>query len=115
MPRTTSWTCRRGWCGLSCKTAGTLQLAWGVHFFLLVGVAVADVALEMMAGLVRFVVRDGVFVALAWGMQLVLLAGVAEADCELDVVAKVMGLVVYDGVHVAACVGCAAGASCRRG
>jgi len=44
-----------------------------------------------------------------------LLAVVAEADVELDVVVEVIGLVVYDGVHVAACVGCAAGASCRRG
>ena len=100
---------------MSCKTACTLPLAWGVHFVLLVGRAVADVALDMVAGVVRFVVWDGVFVALAWGAHFVLLVGVTVADVELDVVAEVMGRVVYDGVHVGACVGRALCASCRRG
>ena len=48
---------------MSCKTACTLPLAWGVHFVLLVGRAVADVALDMVAGVVRFVVRDCLQVA----------------------------------------------------
>jgi len=52
---------------------------------------------------------------LALGVRLMLLAVVAEADVELDVVAEVMGIVMYDGVHIRACVGCAAGASCRWG
>jgi len=82
---------------------------------LLFGRAVADVALDMVAGVVRFVVWDGVFVALAWGAHSVLLVGVTVADVDLDVVAEVRGRVVYDDVHVAACVGCAAGASCRQG
>jgi len=80
---------------------------------LLVGVAEADVALDMVAGVVRFVVWDGVFVALAWGVHFVLLVGVTVADVELEVVAGVVRRVMWDGVHVAACVGCADGASCR--
>ena len=42
-----------------------------------------------------------------------LLAVVAEADMELDVVAEVVRFDMLDVVHIAACVGCAAGASCR--
>jgi len=53
--------------------------------------------------------------ALAWDVQLVLLAGVAVADVELDAAAEVVRVDMWDGVHVGACVGCAAGASCRRG
>jgi len=50
---------------LSCTTACTLLLAWGVQLVLLVGVAVADVELGAMAGVVGIVVWHGVFVALA--------------------------------------------------
>jgi len=56
---------------------------------------------------------------LAWGVQLVHLVGVVVAEAaavdELEAVAGVVRLVVWDGVHVAACVGRAAGGSCRRG
>jgi len=40
--------------GMSCK----MPLAWGVELVLPVGVAAADVDLDMVAGVVRFVVRD---------------------------------------------------------
>jgi len=56
--------------------------------------AVADVALDMVAGVVRFVVWDGVIVALAWGMSFVLFVGMAVADVALDVVAEVVRFVV---------------------
>ena len=92
---------------MSCTTACTLLLAWGVQLVLLVGVALADVELDAVAGVVQLVIWDGVRVTVAWGVQLVLFVDLAMA--------KVVGLVVYDGVHVAACVGCAAGASCRCG
>jgi len=86
-----------------------------VHFLLLPSVAVADVALDMVAGVVRFVVWGGVFVALAWDVQLVILAGVTVVDVEQDAVAGVVRLVMWDGVHVGACVGCADGDFCRPG
>ena len=69
---------------------------------LLVGVAEADVALDMVAGVVRFVVWDGVFVALAWGVHFVLLVGVTVADVELDVVVGVVRLVMWDVLQDAA-------------
>jgi len=39
---------------LSCGTACTLPLAWGVQLVLLAGVAVADVELDVAAEVVRF-------------------------------------------------------------
>jgi len=91
---------------LSCDTACTLSLAWGVHLVLLVGVTVADVALAMVAGMARYVVWDGVVVAIAWGVHFVFLFGVAVADVELDVMAGVVGLVVWDILQGAARMAC---------
>ena len=82
---------------------------------LLLSVAGADVALGAVAGVVRFVVWDGVFVALAWDVQFVILVGVTVFDVEQETVAGVVRLVMRDGGHVGACVGCAAGAFYRRG
>jgi len=52
--------------GTSCK----MPLAWGVQFVLLVGVAVADMQPDVVAGVVRFVVWDGVQVASCVGRTL---------------------------------------------
>jgi len=82
---------------------------------LLLSVAGADVALGAVAGVVRFVVWDGVFVALAWDVQFVILVGVTVFDVEQETVAGVVRLVMWDGVHVGACVGCADGDFCRPG
>jgi len=60
---TGSWTCWRAWCGLFRGTSFKMPLAWGVQLALPVGVAVADVELDMVAGVVRFVVRDRSHVA----------------------------------------------------
>jgi len=53
-----AWRWRR-WCGSTCGTACMLPLAWGVHFVLLVGLAVT--------GVVRFGVWDGMHVAASVG------------------------------------------------
>jgi len=55
---TGSWTWWRGGCGLFRGTSCKMPLAWGVELVLPVGVAAADVELEMVAVVVRFVVRD---------------------------------------------------------
>jgi len=57
--RTWRWTWWRGWCCLSHGTVCTLGLVFGVHLVLFVGVAVADVEVDMVAGVVLFVVWDG--------------------------------------------------------
>ena len=52
---------------MSCTTACTLALAWGVQLLLFVNVAVADVELDAVAGVVRIVVYDGVHVGACRG------------------------------------------------
>jgi len=58
---------------LSRGTGCTLRLVFGVHLVLCVGVAVANLEVDMVAGVVLFFVWDGVQVAacVAWGVQLV--------------------------------------------
>ena len=64
---------------------------------LLVCVAVADVELDAVAGVVGIVMWDGVFVALAWGVQLVLFVGLAVAG----MVRLVMWDVLQDAARMA--------------
>jgi len=51
------------WFGLSGETVCTLGLVFGVHLVLFVGVAVANLEVDMVAGVVRYVPWDGVQVA----------------------------------------------------
>jgi len=87
----------------------------GVQLVLFVCVAVANVGVDMVAGVVRFVRRDSVHVAALFGVPLVPFVVMALADVEVDMVAGVVRFVPRDGVQVAACVCRAAGAGCRRG
>jgi len=78
-------------CGTVCK----LRLVFGLQLVLFVGVAVADMEVDVVAGVELFV-------------------NVAVADVEVDVVAGVLLFVSRDGVPVAACVLRSADAECRR-
>ena len=53
----------QGWFGLSRGTVCTVGLVVGVHLVPFVCVAVANVEVDMVAGVVRFVPRDGVHLA----------------------------------------------------
>jgi len=58
------WASRwQGWFGLSRGMVYTLRLVIGVQLVLFVGVAVANVEVDMVAAVVRFVRRDSVQVA----------------------------------------------------
>jgi len=69
--RTWSWTWWRVWCGIPSGTVCKLPHARGVQLVLFVGVTAADVAaedeLDVVAGVVRLVVYDGVHVAACVG------------------------------------------------
>ena len=58
---------------MSRGTVCSLGLVFVVHLLLFVGVAVANVEVDMVAGVVRYIPWDGVQVAtcVAWGVQLV--------------------------------------------
>ena len=79
-------------CGTVCK----LRPVFSLQLVLFVGVAVADVEVDVVAGVELFV-------------------GVVVADVEVDVVAGWVLFVPRDCVPVAPCVWHAAGAVCRRG
>jgi len=93
----------------------TLPLALGVQLVHFSGVVSGDVELDVVAGAVWFVVRDGVQVAARFCVQFALLFGVAAAIVELDAVAGAVQHVVSTSAQVLPCVGCAAGAPRRRG
>jgi len=64
-----------------------LPLARGVQLVLFAGVFSGDVELDVVAGAVRCIVRDGVQVAARFCVQFALFIGVAAAIVELDAVA----------------------------
>jgi len=93
----------------------TLPFARGAQLVLYAGVVSGDVGLDVVAGAVRFAVRDGVQVATRFCVQFALLIGVAAAIVGPDAAARAVQHVVWNSAQVAPCVRCAAGAPSRRG
>ena len=73
-----------------------------------------DVELDVAAGVLRFVVRDGVQGVTRVFKHLALRVGVAAAAVEPDAVPGAVQHVASDSAQVASCVGRAAGSFCRR-
>jgi len=91
------------------------SLAWGVHFVLLLGMAAADMELDVAVGVVRFNSRDVLQDAVSVGCAAGASCSAAVADVKLNMVAGVVRFVVRDCLQVATRVGRTPSSFCRRG
>jgi len=92
-----------------------VSLAWGVHFVLLLGMAAADMELDVAVGVVRFNSRDVLQDAVSVGYAAGASCSAAVAEVKLNMVAGVVRFVVRDCLQVATRVGRTPSSFCRRG